>query len=496
MPRRHLLRFTRRLRQGVATTTFYLHHSQRRYAEAIAQLEPAALTCNGAALWALYKLGLYRTVIRLGPASHSPRGDHARAVSLAACGQLEEARRVATELTDRVAPGLGTRTALADDLAPFVPDLSLRLLGSGDNGPTIRAALQLKLGRTDAAAETLRLAFQRNLQHSTPELHLLQSNVEASPEAERRLTHLNRFLLTHGLSPVALRNPRDAPSPSNLVSSPCLAASGGPLVSVLVTCFNVEDRVGAALDSLSTQSYRDLEIIVVDDASRDGTREVVRDRAARDSRISLIALPCNVGTYAAKNIGLSRASGRFVTCHDADDWSHPEKIARQVAPLRALPTLVATTSHWVRLQDDGTFYARPVHPLMRVNPSSVMFRRRVVLAKVGAWDWVRTGADSEFAARLRLVFGRLAIRRIKLPLAFGSHRPGSLVTAPETGFSDGGIPPYRLDYWEAWGHWHIAELRAGRRPFMPLEPMSARPFPVRPAQAIDPVALYQALGAA
>ena len=238
----------------------------------------------------------------------------------------------------------------------------------------------------------------------------------------------------------------------------------GPLVSVLMTAYEAEERIGAAMTSLLEQTYRDIELVVIDDASCDGTGAIVQAIAQRDSRVIYVRLPRNVGTYVAKGIGLRLAKGEFVTCHDSDDWSHPLRIQRQVAPLLKNKNLIFTTSHWVRMQDDGVYYARPVHPLMRINPASPLFRRKQVMAQTGGWDPVRTGADSEFLARLRLVFGRRAMCRVVQPLALGAHRPDSLMTAADTGYSASGMSPIRLSYWEAWTYWHIDELRAGHKP--------------------------------
>jgi hypothetical protein len=188
----------------------------------------------------------------------------------------------------------------------------------------------------------------------------------------------------------------------------------------------------------------------------------------------------------AKTVGLEHARGDFVTCHDSDDWSHPQKLALQMRPLLMNRQVVATTSHWVRLADDGTCYARPVYPLMRLNGASPLFRRREVEDNAGLWDAVRTGADSEFHARLQLVFGRDAVRRLARPLTFGAHRANSLMTAPDTGHTAHGMSPMRLAYWEAWTRWHVAELRAGRKPRMPaLLAQRPRPFAVAPDMGVD-----------
>jgi glycosyltransferase involved in cell wall biosynthesis len=229
--------------------------------------------------------------------------------------------------------------------------------------------------------------------------------------------------------------------------------------------------------SILDQSYRDLELVVVDDASRDDTVAVARSYAARDDRVRLLRLPVNVGTYVAKGLGLLRARGAFVTCHDSDDWAHPERLARQVAALRADPRVVFCTSHWVRMDDAGTYFSQRLYPLARLNPASPLFRREAVLAAAGGWDSVRTGADSEFLARLKLVFPRRAMARLDLPLTIGAHRPGSLMTAPATGQGPNGMSPVRLAYWEAWTAWHIAALRAGTAPALAGGPDRQRPFP-------------------
>lgn len=109
----------------------------------------------------------------------------------------------------------------------------------------------------------------------------------------------------------------------------------GPLVTVLVPCFEAEGTIDIALRSLAEQTYRNLEIVVVDDASTDRSVEVVERWAEEDRRIRLLRQPERRGAYAARNLGLSRATGRWVRVHDADDWTHPDAIARQVVPLLA-----------------------------------------------------------------------------------------------------------------------------------------------------------------
>lgn len=90
-----------------------------------------------------------------------------------------------------------------------------------------------------------------------------------------------------------------------------------------------------------------------------------------------------------------------------------------------------------------------------------------MLAQTGLWDSSRTGADSEFLARLKAVFGRRRVRMVAAPLTFGAHRRDSLMTARSTGMDTGAMHPDRLAYWQAWSGWHIAALASGTAPQMP-----------------------------
>jgi hypothetical protein len=446
---------------------------QSRFAQALA-CRPTGSVESAQDLWASYRLGLYATVANAVATPPHWKASFARVVSLAACGRMADAAAAASVFMNE--PGFSRhRVKLADDLAPFAPALALELLPKADVPPAFHAALLLRVGQPAQAADVLQKALAAGLAAKKPELHLLQCNTGPLPP-QQQLARLNAFLAAYKLAPLALIDAASAPGPLNVRLASALPPKDGPLVSVLMTAYQAEDRIASAIGSLLQQTYRNLEVIVVDDASTDGTGQLVQALAAADARVKYLRLPRNVGTYVAKSIGLRHAQGEFVTCHDSDDWSHPLRLERQVQPLLDDHKLVITTSQWVRMQDDGTYYARPVHPLMRLNPASPLFRRELVLRKAGGWDPVRTGADGEFHARLKLVFGPKALKRLVQPLALGAHRPNSLMTANDTGYSAAGMSPTRLAYWEAWGHWHIDALRAGDKPYLPANMLEARRF--------------------
>jgi glycosyltransferase involved in cell wall biosynthesis len=94
--------------------------------------------------------------------------------------------------------------------------------------------------------------------------------------------------------------------------------------------------VDLAIQSIRAQSHRDIEVIIVDDGSRDGTPEILNRHAADDSRIRIIAIPPR-GIVAALNHGIEAASGAMIARMDADDIAKPERLARQLEMLSRHP---------------------------------------------------------------------------------------------------------------------------------------------------------------
>src|SRR3954452_7696310 len=104
-----------------------------------------------------------------------------------------------------------------------------------------------------------------------------------------------------------------------------------PLVTVIIPAYNAAATVARAVDSVLAQTYRPIEVIVVDDCSKDATSEIVA--AYRDERIRLLHLPHNQGVSGALNEGLSIARGEYIAFLDADDEWLPTKLAKQVPVL-------------------------------------------------------------------------------------------------------------------------------------------------------------------
>lgn len=103
-------------------------------------------------------------------------------------------------------------------------------------------------------------------------------------------------------------------------------------VTIIVPVYNAKKYISKCLDSIINQTYSDLEIIVIDDGSKDGTTELVKGYVNRDKRISLIVKE-NEGVGIARNTGIESAKGEYITFVDADDWIDEDFIETLVAKI-------------------------------------------------------------------------------------------------------------------------------------------------------------------
>ena len=164
-------------------------------------------------------------------------------------------------------------------------------------------------------------------------------------------------------------------------------------VSVIVPAYNSADYTVETVESILAQTYRDFELIVVDDGSTDNTREAM---ASFGEAITYIYKE-NGGACSARNLGISRSSGEFVACIDCDDLWVLDKLERSLERLEAEPELALVFTACYLIDKDGeitgkTNYkfklSRPYVELLHENfitaPSVVM--RRACLDQVGAFD--------------------------------------------------------------------------------------------------------------
>ncbi len=103
-------------------------------------------------------------------------------------------------------------------------------------------------------------------------------------------------------------------------------------LSVVIPVYNGENCIKDCLDALLNQTYQELEIIVVDDGSKDGTLDVINEYAKKDFRVSVYSHP-NMGVSATRNEGISHATGDYIFFCDADDYPEPDLAERYIQAL-------------------------------------------------------------------------------------------------------------------------------------------------------------------
>lgn len=129
-----------------------------------------------------------------------------------------------------------------------------------------------------------------------------------------------------------------------------------PRISCVIPVFNDRDRLPGAIASALRQ-IPEVQVIVVDDGSDDGSADVAQNLARSDPRIVPIALRSNLGQAAARNVGISRAEGRYVTFLDSDDEHADGFYAHAVRVLESGPDLAAVRGHIDLVRPDGTTIA-------------------------------------------------------------------------------------------------------------------------------------------
>ncbi|MBZ4038396.1 glycosyltransferase [Novilysobacter selenitireducens] len=303
------------------------------------------------------------------------------------------------------------------------------------------------------------------------DLHNPYGSVPSADEPTWRMHFSEVFEKSGVAAPVHLHDGALAPF-DRLAAAPVSAVDQGPLVTVIVTTWCPDQGLVTAVRSLLQQSWRPLEILIVDDASPVEFTPLLEEVCAQDPRIRLIRMPVNGGTYLARNAGLREARGDFVTGQDSDDWSHPRRIELQVRKLLKNAHLVSTTSHAVRCDPTLVFNA-PGMMAVRENASSLMFRRTPVLERLGGYDDTRKGGDTEFMLRMARAFGERSHRVLGQYLALIRTSRASLSSSE---FRPGWRHPSRSAYRRAYEFWHSRCW--GEPELLRLQGSGARAFPI------------------
>ena len=177
-------------------------------------------------------------------------------------------------------------------------------------------------------------------------------------------------------------------------------------VSIILTAFNCENTIEEAVRALLVQTYTNLELIIVDDASTDYTLTILKGLQRQDERIRLITTSVNYGTYVCKNYGMKIATGDYFMFHDSDDQCTPLYVETSISFLVNNPQVKVCYQNCFidqsRLKNLRTEWTQP--HWYGLNSISSSFSR-AVFEEVGYFDSVRFGADSELMVRWMCVYG-------------------------------------------------------------------------------------------
>ncbi|WP_036959519.1 glycosyltransferase family 2 protein, partial [Promicromonospora kroppenstedtii] len=294
-------------------------------------------------------------------------------------------------------------------------------------------------------------------------IDLANPAVDPSSDEQAWTDTFNELILGDA-APIQLAPPADDASPfDRLTTGVPAGTTGGDLVTVIISSFRPGAELATSVRSVLGQTYRDLEILVIDDASGPEYADVYRDVAALDPRVRVLVQTQNAGTYAARNRAIDEAKGVYVTFQDADDWAHPQRIELSVAALAADSLVSGVRTNAVKLSDDLVL-ARRQNTIRQAVAPTLMFRREQVWPLFGSFDPVRKAADTEFHFRLDAALPGRTVD-LQPTLQFMRMSAGSL---SRDEFRSGWRHPARMLYRSAMLTWHD-ELRRGASPYLGRE---------------------------
>jgi glycosyltransferase involved in cell wall biosynthesis len=211
-----------------------------------------------------------------------------------------------------------------------------------------------------------------------------------------------------------------------------------PLVSVIVTAHDTEIYIEECIESLLSQSYPHLEVIVVDDASNDATPAIARRIGRSNGAVRVFQLNANLGTYYAKNLGILRARGEVIFFQDSDDICHPHRIAVQMQRLLSQRRASIVRGAYCRVDPD-TERVVPVNGLTSKLGLITLGVRREVFNRIGFFNCTTKASDDEFLQRAQHYLGKAVVVDEQLPLYYNTLRDGSLFADMVSWRADGSI---------------------------------------------------------
>lgn len=205
-----------------------------------------------------------------------------------------------------------------------------------------------------------------------------------------------------------------------------------PLVSIVMPTHNSGAFLEEAVASVRAQTITDWELLLVDDASTDGSADLARNLQVVDPRIRIFLKAENQGPAVSRNIALEHARGRYIAFLDSDDLWRPKKLERQLALLRC-GTARLVYSAYEKVDESGRATGRVIRVPARVDYAGLL-RATVIATSSAMIDTERTGPVRMPELRKRQDYGLwLSLLRdgghalaVEEPLMYLRKRPGSV----------------------------------------------------------------------
>lgn len=143
------------------------------------------------------------------------------------------------------------------------------------------------------------------------------------------------------------------------------------MISIVIPSYNASSFIKETIQSVQSQTYTNWEMIIIDDVSKDNTRELIKEEIKKDGRIQLIELQENGGAAIARNIGINNAKGKYVAFLDSDDLWLPEKLEKQLEFMQNNDIDFSFTSYQI-MNQDGTLTDKVVHVPEKINYNGLL----------------------------------------------------------------------------------------------------------------------------
>ncbi|MEB3884950.1 glycosyltransferase [Lyngbya sp. CCY1209] len=220
----------------------------------------------------------------------------------------------------------------------------------------------------------------------------------------------------------------------------------GDIVLVFIPAYNAEATIRDSIYSVLNQTYKFIEIIAIDDCSRDQTFEILKQEEEKNINFRAIQTPKNVGSYNAINYGLfvsKKLNFDFFTTHGADDLMFPEKIETQLREMKKGDFLASITGY-ARVE-----YPTKKHLKSQKRGHSMVIYSKQVFQNLGYYDDTRFGGDTEYFERFITCYGTTKVHTLNQVLTIAYFSPkNQTVNNPDNSQA-------RLDYVSQFKQEHI-----------------------------------------